>query len=284
MPEKFTDYIARLCHICQLACPKCQKNVCLACNEPCEAKKEPVAIVDHTGTRAPDVLLHCANLQAIIVGVGLHMAGKLCGFNHLLHLYTIRFNYSDAVCYNVDLIRGRCLVYSVKRYLRDAQAKDLGRHAVWRRGRLCATRCQESILQGRDRLRWWSRSCDTSASITLASSGLTDATDAQDSGIKAAARVQQTKDKQLAELLSHVRVYLPNRDRPGPFQNSDQYGFYRLLPDYSNTFAEICSLFSQYACQSDFGPPQATFQPYRLNAAECGVSQRYERAKRALSV
>lgn len=51
----------------------------------------------------------------------------------------------------------------------------------------------------------------------------------QDSGIKAAAKAQQEKDKQLANLLSYVRVYLPNRDRPGPFQNSDQCATPRSL-------------------------------------------------------
>jgi len=50
----------------------------------------------------------------------------------------------------------------------------------------------------------------------------------QDTGVKAAARAQQEKDKQLAKLLSHVRVYLPNRERPGPFQNSDQYVLTKL--------------------------------------------------------
>ena len=44
----------------------------------------------------------------------------------------------------------------------------------------------------------------------------------QGAGIMAAQKAQQEKDKALATLLARVRVYLPNRDRPGPFKNSDQ--------------------------------------------------------------
>lgn len=78
VPESFPDYIDRLCRICQVACPKCKKSVCLACNEPCELPKTLDAPKDYT--RAPNVLLHCANLQAVIIGVGLHMAGRLCKY------------------------------------------------------------------------------------------------------------------------------------------------------------------------------------------------------------
>lgn len=44
----------------------------------------------------------------------------------------------------------------------------------------------------------------------------------QDTGVKAALALQQEKDTALAKLLALVRIYLPNRDRPGTFMNSDQ--------------------------------------------------------------
>ena len=44
----------------------------------------------------------------------------------------------------------------------------------------------------------------------------------QDAGVKTALKAQQEKDKALATHLALVRVYLPNRDRPGPFRHSDQ--------------------------------------------------------------
>lgn len=79
IPDDFTEYIDRLCHICQVACPKCEGIVCLACNEPRVPVPLPSELKDYT--RAPEVLLHCANLQAVIIGVGLHLAGKLCTFD-----------------------------------------------------------------------------------------------------------------------------------------------------------------------------------------------------------
>lgn len=44
----------------------------------------------------------------------------------------------------------------------------------------------------------------------------------KDGGLKAAQKRQQTKDQALADLLALVREYLPNRNRAGPFRNSDQ--------------------------------------------------------------
>ena len=46
------------------------------------------------------------------------------------------------------------------------------------------------------------------------------------SGMLAAQKAQQEKDKALANLLALVRIYLPNRDRPGPFKHSDQYVYF----------------------------------------------------------
>ncbi|OCF77874.1 ubiquitin-conjugating enzyme family protein [Kwoniella mangroviensis CBS 8886] len=44
-------------------CPQCHQITCLACGEK----------VDRNGKQSEDILLHCPNLQGIILGVGLHM-------------------------------------------------------------------------------------------------------------------------------------------------------------------------------------------------------------------
>lgn len=43
-----------------------------------------------------------------------------------------------------------------------------------------------------------------------------------DQGQKAALKQQRDRDRTLSAHLALVRVYLPNRDRPGSFKNSDQ--------------------------------------------------------------
>lgn len=71
----FQQYIERLVKICQSSCTKCQATFCLACNEPCQRQEPPESVKLDT---APDILLHCPNLQAVILGVGLDLAGRAC--------------------------------------------------------------------------------------------------------------------------------------------------------------------------------------------------------------
>lgn len=52
-------------------CPRCHSKVCLACGEPVS-----VDVEKHSSTRE-DPLFHCADLQGVILGVGLTMLDNI---------------------------------------------------------------------------------------------------------------------------------------------------------------------------------------------------------------
>ena len=72
----FFSYIRRLSAVVQATCDKCKGGICLACNEACAVT--PVEPGSVKRDAAPEVLLHCPNLQALILGVGLFIAEQLC--------------------------------------------------------------------------------------------------------------------------------------------------------------------------------------------------------------
>ncbi|KAH8105029.1 hypothetical protein DFH11DRAFT_1645277 [Phellopilus nigrolimitatus] len=71
-PE-FSMYITHLKQIVRKQCPNCSSNFCFACGEPVTAER------DHTGrlTLDENPLFHCANMQGVILGVGLSMLEQM---------------------------------------------------------------------------------------------------------------------------------------------------------------------------------------------------------------
>ncbi|KAB5592375.1 Ubiquitin conjugating enzyme family protein [Ceratobasidium theobromae] len=77
----FATYIEKLREIVQFNCPKCGQTYCLACGEsvsvtPGHQRSFPGA----PGAAKP--LFHCANLQGVILGIGLHMIEQLFQEQH----------------------------------------------------------------------------------------------------------------------------------------------------------------------------------------------------------
>ncbi|KAJ7068237.1 ubiquitin conjugating enzyme family protein [Mycena amicta] len=65
---EFSSYIKHLQSIIQKTCPRCQSELCFACGEPITDK------VQRPGAAAPgDPLFHCADVQGVILGMGLYM-------------------------------------------------------------------------------------------------------------------------------------------------------------------------------------------------------------------
>ncbi|KAK7061704.1 Baculoviral IAP repeat-containing protein 6 [Favolaschia claudopus] len=66
-PE-FSSYVAHLQKVVPKTCQRCQSEFCFACGEPITEK------VQRPGAAAPgDPLFHCADIQGVILGVGLSM-------------------------------------------------------------------------------------------------------------------------------------------------------------------------------------------------------------------
>ncbi|KAF7332161.1 Baculoviral IAP repeat-containing protein 6 [Mycena kentingensis (nom. inval.)] len=65
---EFSSYIKHLQGIIQKTCSRCQSDFCFACGEPITEK------VQRPGAAAPgDPLFHCADIQGVIIGMGLYM-------------------------------------------------------------------------------------------------------------------------------------------------------------------------------------------------------------------
>ncbi|KAJ7047391.1 ubiquitin conjugating enzyme family protein [Mycena alexandri] len=70
-PE-FSSYIAHLRSVVQKTCQRCHSEFCFACGEPVTEK------VQRPGAAAPgDSLFHCADIQGVILGVGLSMLEQM---------------------------------------------------------------------------------------------------------------------------------------------------------------------------------------------------------------
>ncbi|KAJ7095356.1 hypothetical protein B0H15DRAFT_829186 [Mycena belliarum] len=70
-PE-FSSYITHLQRVVQQTCQRCHSEFCLACGEPVTEK------VQRPGAAAPgDPLFHCADIQGVILGVGLSMLEQM---------------------------------------------------------------------------------------------------------------------------------------------------------------------------------------------------------------
>ncbi|KAJ7744459.1 ubiquitin conjugating enzyme family protein [Mycena maculata] len=70
-PE-FSSYISHLQSVVQKTCQRCHSEFCFACGEPITEK------VQRPGAAAPgDPLFHCADIQGVILGVGLSMLEQM---------------------------------------------------------------------------------------------------------------------------------------------------------------------------------------------------------------
>ncbi|EUC65204.1 ubiquitin conjugating enzyme family protein [Rhizoctonia solani AG-3 Rhs1AP] len=86
--SSFTAYTTALRETVQQTCSKCRQVYCLACGEsvsttPTQQRSFPGA----SGTA--NALFHCANLQGIILGIGLHMIEQLFQEQHRAHDDTV---------------------------------------------------------------------------------------------------------------------------------------------------------------------------------------------------
>ncbi|KAJ1311203.1 hypothetical protein OPQ81_009704 [Rhizoctonia solani] len=86
--SSFTAYTTALRATVQQTCPKCKQVYCLACGEivsatPAQQRSFPGA------PGAANVLFHCANLQGVILGIGLHMIEQLFQEHHQAHNDTV---------------------------------------------------------------------------------------------------------------------------------------------------------------------------------------------------
>lgn len=68
----FLTYIDKVQGKVRQGCPSCSKTFCLACGESYSAPDK-----SRPGIAAEDELFHCANLQGVILGMGLSMVQQL---------------------------------------------------------------------------------------------------------------------------------------------------------------------------------------------------------------
>jgi hypothetical protein len=68
----FETYIVNVKSEVRQACPSCSRTFCLACGESYSAPDK-----SRPGIAAEDELFHCANLQGVILGMGLSMVQQL---------------------------------------------------------------------------------------------------------------------------------------------------------------------------------------------------------------
>lgn len=81
--NSFATYIDTLRGIVQHKCPRCSQAYCLACGEGISANSAQQAQRNFPGAPgAAHALFHCANLQGVILGIGLHMIEQLFQEQH----------------------------------------------------------------------------------------------------------------------------------------------------------------------------------------------------------
>ncbi|QRW19118.1 ubiquitin-conjugating enzyme [Rhizoctonia solani] len=86
--NSFTTYTNNLRETVHQTCPKCKQVYCLACGEG--VSSTPVQQRSFPGAPGvANVLFHCANLQGVILGIGLHMIEQLFQEQHRTHDDTV---------------------------------------------------------------------------------------------------------------------------------------------------------------------------------------------------
>ncbi|MBW0504927.1 hypothetical protein O181_044642 [Austropuccinia psidii MF-1] len=170
IPSTFSLYLQHLQETAKRQCTSCNRVVCLACS--CEITSDQLENLTSVESTS-DVLSHCPDLQAVILGVGLFLVQKM---------------YHD--------------------FDRPIQLKPI-----------TSTTRPLKRIKSASTSAFDSENFPNSAGIGYG--GVVSGRDDQ-SGQEAASREQIRRDKALAALLSSVRSFLPNRDRPGgTFRASD---------------------------------------------------------------
>ncbi|KAH9819746.1 hypothetical protein DFH28DRAFT_886164 [Melampsora americana] len=184
IPDTFALYIQHLEQVVQAKCPDCGRVICLACSDEVavpSSSKEP-ALAGHPS----DALLHCPDLQAVILGVGLSLVEKMYyGTLQPESLPSPEIRPSK----------------KTKLYTPPINPNDLSESDSFEMPHYGHARGARSGPKG---------------------VGYDGAPGGDDqSGQEAASQIQKMQDQSLASLLASIRVFMPNRSRKGPFRSSD---------------------------------------------------------------
>ncbi|CAE6409284.1 unnamed protein product [Rhizoctonia solani] len=188
----FTMYTAALRETVHQTCSKCKQVYCLACGEgvsttPSQQRSFPGA------AGAADVLFHCANLQGVILGIGLHMIEQLFQEHHKAHDDTVGGSKKRKEHHKAhdDTVGG-----SKKRKV-SPQAGSYDEDDEYMSGELV-------------------RGKKAKAGTGYAGMGKEDNT-----GYLEAMQSQKARDSKMAALMAEVREFLPSLQRKGGVQTSD---------------------------------------------------------------
>ncbi|KAJ7129714.1 hypothetical protein C8R44DRAFT_777474 [Mycena epipterygia] len=171
-PE-FSSYITHLQSVVQKTCQRCHSEFCFACGEPITEK------VQRPGAAAPgDPLFHCADIQGVILGVGLSMLEQMFSEQS-----------QDSSAAQDHKARNNKRRKTGKLQSKDADDDD----------------DDEGYFQG------------TSPSGKRAKGGVGYAGDQKEdnSGQIEAQALQAAKDEKIGKLLTEIGVYLPSLHREG---------------------------------------------------------------------
>lgn len=186
IPDTFALYIQHLEQVVRAKCPDCGRVICLACSDEVaapSASKEPLLAGD-----TPATLLHCPDLQAVILGVGLSLVEKM-------YYGTLQ---SESLLPSPEMRPSK----KTKLDTPPINQTDLSENESFEIPHHSHARGVRSGPKG--------------VGYGGASAGCDD-----QSGQEAASRIQKMQDQSLASLLASVRVFMPNRSRIGPFRSSD---------------------------------------------------------------
>ncbi|EGG03790.1 uncharacterized protein MELLADRAFT_65352 [Melampsora larici-populina 98AG31] len=185
IPNTFALYIQHLEQVVQAKCPDCGRVICLACSDEVTApssSKEPSLAGDTSAA-----LLHCPDLQAVILGVGLSLVEKMY-----------------YVTPQPESLPSPEMRPSKKTKLDTPPINE---------NDSSENESLEITHHGHAR---GVRSGPKGVGYGGASYGSDD-----QSGQQAASLMQKMQDQSLASLLASIRVFMPNRSRKGPFRSSD---------------------------------------------------------------
>ncbi|GBE80076.1 ubiquitin conjugating enzyme family protein [Sparassis latifolia] len=176
---EFPTYIIHLRNIVPRTCTKCTKTFCFACGEPTTPDHQKAT------SKEDDVLLHCSNLQGVILGVGLAMLEKTYDDQDQDVTSDETNKATNGKRRKVQVAPAPILQHEFD----DDDDEDY-----------------PPMVQGKK-----------------AKLGVGYAGDVREdvSGQLEALALQRTKDEKLAQLLSNIRIYLPSLYRDGGGRTSD---------------------------------------------------------------
>ncbi|KZS97566.1 hypothetical protein SISNIDRAFT_449083 [Sistotremastrum niveocremeum HHB9708] len=198
----FATYVQQLRKRIRPQCPDCTREVCLACGEGISFERNGKAVA----TEADDPMFHCANLQGVLLGMGLFMLE-----NH----FTAQ----------VDSTRNQDTRNAKRRKVED---KALPMYAVDPEDEYDDDH-PTATAAGRPR--------------RSAPGGTGYAGDVKEdtTGQLQAMQAQSEKDAKIAKMLKEIREYLPNLKRSGGGRTSDYLPHPTALAHLRRRFNHVCS-------------------------------------------